>query len=138
MPPPVAITVLGLCLGVTLAACSNQGSQAPIAFVPPPPPIDGTYGGVMQLSRGEAINCGNESPITLHVASHAFTYKLNQPQAEWKPVVVFNAAIEPDGGFDARSGPDSMSGTVVGGNMQGVIVGDTCSFSFNASRGGTW
>jgi hypothetical protein len=92
----------------------------------------------MQLSRGEAINCGNDNPITLHVVDHAFTYRLNQPQAEWRPVIVFNAAIGPDGGFNARSGPDSMSGSVSGGNMQGVIIGDICGFSFNASRGGPW
>jgi hypothetical protein len=92
----------------------------------------------MQLSRGTAITCGNENPITLQVTNHQFTYQLHQPQAEWKPVVVFNAVIGPDGGFDTQSGPDSMSGSVNGGNMQGVIIGDMCGFSFNASRGGTW
>jgi hypothetical protein len=132
------ITVLGLSLGATLAACSNPPSPAPVANVLPPPPIDGTYGGIMQLSRGDAINCGNQNPITLHVENHAFTYQLNQPQADWKPVIVFKATIGLDGGFDARSGPDSMSGSVAGGNMQGVIIGDVCGFSFNASLGGTW
>jgi hypothetical protein len=72
----------------------------------------------MELSRGDAINSGNQNPITLHVENHAFTYQLNQPQADWNPVIVFKAAIGPDGGFDARSGPDSMSGSVAGGNMQ--------------------
>jgi hypothetical protein len=138
MPPSAAITVLSLFLGVTLTACNDRPSPAPIASVPPPPPIDGTYGGVMQLSRGDPIKCGNENPITLQVADHAFTYRLNQPQAEWKPVIVFAARIGPDGAFNARSGPDSMTGSVTGGNMQGVIIGDTCSFSFNAGRGGTW
>ena len=138
MPPFVAITMLGLSIGVTLVACSNSPLPAPIANVPSPQPIDGTYGGVMQLSRGEAIKCGNEDPITLRVIDHGFTYQLHQPQAEWKPVIVFKAVIGPDGAFDAQSGPDSMSGTVAGGNMQGVIIGDVCGFSFNASRGGTW
>jgi hypothetical protein len=137
MPPFVAIIVLGFSLGVTLVACSNSPSPAPIANMPSPQPIDGTYGGMMQLSRGDAINCGNENPITLHVADHAFTYQLNQPQVVWKPVIVFKALIGPDGAFNARSGPDSMSGSVAGGNMQGVIIGDACGFSFNASRGGT-
>jgi len=138
MPPSAAITVLGLSLGITLTACSGPPAPAPIANVPPPPPIDGTYDGVMQLSRGAAINCGNENPIMLHVANHAFTYRLNQPRAEWNPVIEFNAVIGPDGAFNARSGPDSMSGNVSGGSMQGVIIGDICGFSFNASRGGTW
>jgi hypothetical protein len=136
MPPLVAITVLGLSLGATLAACTNSPSPAPIANVPSPQPIDGTYGGLMQLNRGDAINCGNENPITLHVANHAFTYQLNQPQAEWKPVILFKAMIGPDGAFNAQTGPDSMTGSVSGGNMQGTIIGDVCGFSFNASRGG--
>jgi hypothetical protein len=131
----VATVVVGLSLG-TLVACSNSPSPAAIADVPSPQPIDGTYGGTMQLSRGDPVNCGNENPITLYVANRAFTYELNQPQAEWKPVIVFKAVIGPDGAFNARSGPDSMSGTVAGGNMQGVIIGDVCGFSFNASRGG--
>jgi hypothetical protein len=92
----------------------------------------------MQLNRGTAINCGNDNPITLHVENHAFTYQLNQPQAEWKPVIVFKAMIGPDGAFNAQVGPDSMSGSIAGGNMQGSIIGDVCGFSFNASRGGTW
>ncbi len=131
----VVTAMLGLCLGTTLIACSGPPAPAAVAIVTPPP-LDGTYGGVMQLNRGEAIACGNENPITLHVANHAFTYHLNQPQAEWQPVILFNAIIGPDGAFDARSGPDSMAGTVTAGAMQGVIIGDICSFSFNASRGG--
>ncbi len=138
MPPSFATTIVSLCLGVALTACNGPSSPAPIANAPPPPPIDGTYGGLMQLSRGDPVSCGNENPFTLHVANHAFTYQLNQPQADWRPFIVFNAAIGPDGAFNARSGPDSMSGTVESGNMQGVIIGDICGFSFNASRGGTW
>jgi hypothetical protein len=138
MPRLVAFTVLGLSLGAALAACSNPPPPGPVVPAPPLPPIDGTYGGVMQLNRGTAINCGNDNPITLHVENHAFTYQLNQPQAEWKPVIVFKAMIGPDGAFNAQVGPDSMSGSIAGGNMQGSIMGDVCGFSFNASRGGTW
>jgi hypothetical protein len=138
MPPSFAMAVLSLCLGAALTACGSPPPPAPIANAPPPPPIDGTYGGVMELNRGESITCGNENPITLHVVNHAFTYQLNQPQADWNPVIVFNAMIGPDGAFNARSGSDSMSGSVASGNMQGVIVGDICGFSFNAGRGGTW
>ncbi len=69
---------------------------------------------------------------------HSFTYRLSQPRAEWKPNIVFTATIGPDGSFNARSGPDSMSGQVSQGTMQGVIVGDICGFNFNAARGGTW
>jgi hypothetical protein len=68
----VAFTVLGLSLGATLVACSNKPAPGPVVNAPPLPPIDGTYGGVLQLNRGSAINCGNDNPITLHVKDHAF------------------------------------------------------------------
>jgi hypothetical protein len=139
MPRLSAITVLGVAVGTILAGCSPSQPPPAVATAPPRPvPIDGTYGGVMQLSRGDAMNCGNENPITLQVQNHTFTYRLAQPRAEWKPVIVFTAAIAPDGSFNAQSGPDSMSGQVAGGSMQGEIVGDICGFSFNADRGGTW
>jgi hypothetical protein len=137
MQPSNAITIMGAALSVTLAACVVSPPAPPPAAAPPPP-IDGTYGGVMQLSRGEAMNCGNENPITLQVQNHMFTYRLGQPQAEWNPVLVFTATIGPDGAFNAQVGPDSMSGTVSAGVMQGQIIGDICGFSFNATHGGTW
>jgi hypothetical protein len=137
MPPSIAITVLGVALGATLAACSS--SPPPVATAPSvqPVPIDGHYDGVMQLSRGDAINCGNENPITLQVKNQTFTYQLAQPRAEWRPVIVFTAVITPDGSFNAVVGPDSMSGRVASGSMQGQIIGDICGFSFVADRGGT-
>ena len=107
MPRLVAFTMLGLSVGATLAACNNPPPPGPFVPVPALPPIDGTYGGVMQLNCGSAISCGNDNPITLHVENHAFTYQLNQPQAEWKPVIVFKAIIGPDGAFNAQLGPDS-------------------------------
>jgi hypothetical protein len=128
---------LGATLGATLAGCgSAPPSVSATAPTPKPVPIDGTYGGVMQLSRGEIINCGNQNPITLQVKNQTFTYRLDQPQADWRPTIVFIATIGPDGSFNARSGPDSMSGQVQGGAMQGQIIGDICEFSFVADRGG--
>jgi hypothetical protein len=140
MPRLLAIIVLGLIQGAVLAACSNPPPPTPVAGARPlqAVPIDGTYGGVMQLTRGDAMNCGDENPITLQVRDNAFTYRLSQPQADWKPVIVFAATIGPDGSFNARSGSSSMSGRVVNGSMQGLIIGDICGFSFNAGRGGTW
>jgi hypothetical protein len=138
MPPSVAVTVLSVALGMTMAGCSSPPAPAAAVSPPEPVPVDGTYGGVMQLSRGDAINCGDENPITLQVKDHVFTYQLSQPRAEFKPVIVFTATIGPDGSFNAQSGPDSMSGQVSQGTMQGVIIGDICGFNFNADRGGTW
>jgi hypothetical protein len=139
MPKLVAVAaVLSVAVGMTLVGCSSP--PPPVAAAPPPKPapIDGTYGGLMQLSRGDAMSCGDENPITLQVQNHAFTYQLSQPRAEWKPVIVFTATIGPDGSFNAQSGPDSMRGRVSQGTMQGVIIGDVCGFNFNAARGGTW
>ena len=138
MPRLVAVAVISVAVGNLLAACSTPPPPAAAAPPPKPVPIDGTYGGVMQLSRGDAMSCGDENPITLEVKDHSFTYRLSQPRAEWKPNIVFTATIGPDGSFNARSGPDSMSGQVSQGTMQGVIVGDICGFNFNAARGGTW
>nr|WP_294514181.1 hypothetical protein [uncultured Rhodopila sp.] len=135
MPRLAAVCVLS---AFVLASCSSP--PPPVAALPQaaPVPIDGTYGGVMQLTRGGAMNCGDENPITLQVTGHSFTYRLSQPGAEWKPVIVFTATIGADGSFNAQSGPDSMSGTVSQGTMQGSIIGDICAFNFNAARGGTW
>lgn len=140
MPRLIATTVLSVVLGAALVSCESTPSPAPVAAGPGPRPvpIDGNYDGVMQLSRGDAINCGNQNSITLNVKDHAFTYRLDQPQAEWRPVIVFTATIGPDGSFNARSGPDSMIGRVASGSMQGQIIGDICGFSFVADRGGTW
>ena len=137
MPRLVAVALISVAMGSLLAACSSP-PPPPAAAPPPPQPIDGTYGGIMQLSRGDAMNCGDGNPITLQVQNHSFTYQLSQPRAEWKPVVVFTATIGPDGSFNAQSGPDSMSGRISQGTMQGVIIGDICGFNFNAARGGTW
>ncbi len=140
MSPLIALTMVGVAVSSLLVSCSPSPSAATATTTPPPRPvpIDGTYGGAMQLTRGNAINCGNDNPITLQVKNRTFTYRLAQPQAEWKPVIVFTVTIGPEGSFDERSGPDSMSGHVAGGSMQGEIVGDICGFTFNADRGATW
>ena len=52
------------------------------------------------------------------------------------PLLVFTATIGEDGTFNAHIGPDSMSGRISGGIMQGQIIGDICAFTFNAARGG--
>lgn len=155
MPRSITIAALGMVLGATLAGCNTSPPAMPppsAAVAPPPagsanappvsatPPsqpmaIDGIYRGAMQLSRGRAINCGNDDAITLRVKNHAFTYRLQQPQADWRPTIDFVAKVAPDGSFNAKSGPDSISGQIADGVMQGTIIGDICGFSFNAGRG---
>ena len=122
-----------------LAACSSTPpAPPPAAPSASPVPIDGTYDGIMQLIRGDGITCGNQNPINLHVVDRTFSYRLSQPQADWRPVLVFAAVIAPDGAFNAQTGDRYMRGTVSGGHMQGEIAGDVCGFSFVADRGGTW
>lgn len=127
-------------LGGLLAACGSAPPPAPVAQVPPlrPVPIDGTYGGLMTLARGDAINCGNQNEFTLQVENHGFSYQLAQPAVNWRPVIVFTGMIGADGTFNVASGADFMRGSVVGGHMQGEMAGDLCGFNFNADRGGTW
>jgi hypothetical protein len=125
-----------------LSACTASPTPppTPVAVAPPiqPVPINGTYDGVMQLISGSAISCGTEDMLTLHVANNAFAYQLNQPQIPWQPVRAFNVVIGADGSFQAQSGTAYMRGTVSGGHMAGDLVGDACSYHFEADRSGTW
>jgi hypothetical protein len=138
--------IAGFVLSIVLAACASTsppmvtvpiGSSAPvIASVPGPPvPIDGTYGGVLALTRGNSY-CGDQDPFTLQVVNHAFSFRLPQPRAEWKPFIIFNGRIGDDGSFNVQSGTGNMRGRVSGGNMQGEVSGDMCGFTFDADRGG--
>jgi hypothetical protein len=131
------VLVAALSAAIGLPGCSKPAPADP-GPPPLPVPIDGTYGGVMQLSRGDPMNCGNQDPISIVVKDHSFTFRLSQPQASWKPFIDFTATIGPDGTFNARSGPDSMSGSVSQGSMQGQIIGDVCGFAFSADHGGTY
>ena len=98
-------SVLGLAAAV-LAACGGTPAPQPVAAPPPPAPVptDGSYDGLAQVIRGSANSCGDQMQFRLRVVNQAFSYRLAQPRAEWKPVIVFNATIGPDGSFNARSG----------------------------------
>ena len=129
-------------LAATALAAGCVKSPPPMSYpLPPisgPQPIDGRYDGLMQLIRGDVINCGNSNEFHLKVANQSFSYELSQPQAPWKPVIVFTATIGPDGAFNATSGTGYMRGTLTNGHMQGRISGDICGFDFNADRTGNW
>ena len=132
----IVMSMSSVLMSAALVSCGTS-PPAVVNAASRPLPVDGTYGGVMQLSRGTALGCGNADAITLRVKDHAFTYQLNQPQADWRPVIIFTAKIGPDGSFNTRSGPDFMSGQVANGTIQGQIAGDICGFSFVADRGGS-
>ncbi len=123
-----------------LTDCANTPPPAPIVAASPTQavPIDGTYGGLMQLTRGSAMSCGDQDRFMLRVTNRSFTFQLAQPRAEWKPVIVFKVEIGNDGSFNVRSGASYMRGKVAGGSMQGEISGDICGYAFNADRGGTY
>ncbi len=123
-----------------VAGCAKDQSppmSAPIAPISGPQPVDGTYGGLMQLIRGDVMNCGNTNEFQLQVVNQTFTYRLTQPLS-YRPAIVFTASIAPDGSFEATSGAAYMRGTLKDGHIHGRISGDACGFDFNADRGGAW
>ena len=126
---------------LALAGCASQSAPPPVPPIAPisgPQPVDGTYHGLAQLIRGTEMNCGNMDEFSWQVVNHTISFKLPQPQADWKPVVTFSAPIQADGSFDAESGTSYLRGTLSNGHMQGEVSGDICGFSFNADRDGTF
>ncbi len=99
---------------------------------------DGSYNGLTQLVAGSIGSCGNADSITLTVANDRFRYTLNQPQVVWQPVRVFDVAIAPNGSFQATAGTAYIQGTAGGHHIAGDIVGDACSYHFEADSSGTW
>jgi hypothetical protein len=99
---------------------------------------NGTYDGLTQLVAGSIGSCGNQDMITLQVMNDRFSYTLNQPQVVWQPTRVFDVVIAPNGSFQATSGTASMRGTAAGRHIAGDIVGDACSFHFEADSSGSW
>jgi len=93
---------------------------------------------MMQLIRGDEMNCGNTNEFRLQVVNKSFTYRLSQPQADWMPVLAFTATIGPDGSFEATAGNGYMRGKLSDGHMHGRMSGDVCGFTFDADRNGTW
>lgn len=121
--------------------CTNDQpprQSYPIAPISGPEPVDGTYNGLKQLLRGDETSCGNTDEFHLQISGRQFTYRLLQPQADWRPVIVFGATIAPDGTFNAVSGDSFMRGTLKQGHIHGEMSGDVCGFSFDADRTGTW
>ena len=112
--------------------------SATIAPISGPQPVDGAYGGIMQLIRGDESTCGNTNEFSLRVANRSFTYRLSQPQIDWRPTLVFTTTIGSDGSFEATTGNGFMRGTLKDGHMQGRISGDACGFTFDAARNGSW
>ena len=88
--------------------------------------------------RRREAGCGSQDLITLQVRNGAFDYVLNQPQVPYQPQRAFHVTIAPDGSFRTDLGGAFMSGSVRGGHMSGQIVGDVCSYAFDADSTGTW
>ena len=133
--------VVAACLAV--AGCTTPSQSPPVvpaAVKQPVGPVvvNGTFNGITQLVQGAAMSCGTQDMLTLHVANNAFAYTLSQPQVSWQPTRSFQVAIAPDGSFQAQSGAAYIRGTVSGGHMAGDIVGDACSYHFEADSSGTF
>jgi hypothetical protein len=129
--------------GLVVTGCMNAPQSPPVvpaAVKRPVGPVvvNGTFNGITQLVQGAAMSCGTQDMLTLHVVSNAFAYSLSQPQVSWQPVRSFQVSIAPDGSFQAQSGAAYIRGTVSGGHMAGDIVGDACSYHFEADSSGTF
>jgi hypothetical protein len=71
-------------------------------------------------------------------ASASATAAAAPPQVPWRSQRSFDVVIAPDGSFQVQSGPAYIRGQVSQGHMQGQIVGDVCSYQFEADNSGTW
>jgi hypothetical protein len=137
--PSAGAIMLGVCALVLGCADPSQARMHTVAVASPPPrvdPIDGSYNGIALLVSGAAMSCGPDT-ANLQVKNGAFRYVLNQPQVPWEPRRSFDVVIAPHGSFQVQSGPASISGTVGQGHMQGQVVGDACSYKFEADNSGT-
>jgi len=133
---------LRITLLACLAACSDRQQASNTAITGSSPVhvtgVEGTYNGLMQLTSGPEIACGTSNIFTLTVRNNMFHYVLNQPQVPWQQQRQFTAMIGQDGKFYAQAGPAYIAGTVSQGHMQGQVVGDSCSFQFEADSDGTF
>jgi len=128
---------------VMLAGCMSPAQPDPPPVSGGPPlatarSIDGNYNGVAQLTSGSADSCGTQDIFSLQVRANAFKYVLQQPQVPWRPSVSFAVSIAPDGSFASNAGTAYIKGQVKQGHMQGQIVGDSCTFSFEADNTGSF
>lgn len=124
-----------------LMGCSDGDPPAATAAAPLQPRVvgvNGTYNGLMQLTSGAAVGCGNSDIFSVVVQNNAFQFVLNQPQVPWQPQQVFATTIASDGSFRAGTDAAYIRGAVSNGHMQGQIVGDVCQFQFEADSGGTF
>jgi hypothetical protein len=129
--------------GLAVAGCTSAPQSPPVVPAVVQQPVgpvvvNGTFNGITQLVQGAAMSCGTQDMLTLHVVNNAFAYTLNQPQVPWQPARSFQVAIAPDGSFQAQSGAAYIRGTISGSHMAGDIVGDACSYHFEADSSGTF
>jgi len=129
-----------------LAGCAQRSDSDP-----QPPPIprastgpvspDGTYNGQMMntgSAGGAGSMCGSMDTFTLNIRNGKFRFVLSQPTVPYRRQVTFDLTVAPDGSFASPPGSAYMKGRVAQGHMEGQIVGDACSFDFQADRTGTW
>jgi hypothetical protein len=137
----LAIVAITACMAAT--GCTSPTAPPPVAPAAVQQPsrpvsVNGIYNGVTQLVEGAAMSCGTQDILTLRVVDNAFDYTLNQPQVPWQPARSFHVPIRSDGSFQSQSGAAFIRGTVSNGHMAGDIVGDACSYHFEADSSGTF
>jgi hypothetical protein len=136
-----AVVAVVACTAVV--GCTGPTAPAPVAPAVVQQPsrpvsVNGSYNGFTQLVQGAAMSCGTQDMLTLRVFNNAFDYTLNQPQVPWQPARSFHVLIASDGSFQSQSGAAYIRGTVSSGHMAGDIVGDACSYHFEADSSGTF
>jgi hypothetical protein len=134
----------------TLATGLVLGGCTPPPPPPPPAPVvsyDGTYVGTVTLTGvGAGVpreGCVTNPGLTLQVKNNAFTYVQTHPNsnvtapgmATVSATTTYTVAVAPNGSFTGQSEvAGTMSGTISGTHMSGMIEGIVCVYSFSADR----
>jgi hypothetical protein len=129
----VLIAVLGGCVG----------PMGPIRPDPPPPPavtlFDGSYRTAIRLqsSFGAAATsawCESPGQPMITIADGQFTYAVPHPNYPSQLVVAFVATMAQDGSFYGEAIQGSISGSIQGSRIEGLLDGSGCVYTFAGNR----
>jgi hypothetical protein len=130
--------LLGVALaGALLAGCSTpevatapDPTTAPSAAVSPAAAsigLDGLYHGTSTRYEADRKDCPHPGLVTLFVQNGQFTYR-------WDRLTDVPAAIGADGSVSGQEGSISLSGHLVGDQLQGDLTNGACSLHFTTRR----
>ncbi len=109
---------------------------------------DGTYIGTVTLTGvGAGVprqGCITNPQVTLQVKNNAFTYVQTHPNSNVtapgmqtvSATTAYSVAVAQNGSFSGQSDvAGTMTGSIAGTHMTGMIEGIVCVYSFAADRG---